>query len=214
MKKLIVLLPLALLYSCSLFEKEEEKEKINLETFVEGRVLTHGTTNPPTTQPMPLKLMYEETTSIFGGREITVDETTTDETGYYSFSFTAHNHYTRYFVRLMQGAGKHHGPSFLNYHYLETGKHQTRNIYLSPHAWLKLHIENVNPQPGDIFTVNWGGGVYLQYFGAVNEIEIIQGGGNINRIITFNLKRNNEYLIIKDTVWMPAFDTTYHKIEY
>ncbi|TVQ75959.1 MAG: hypothetical protein EA358_10570 [Flavobacteriales bacterium] len=115
----------------------------------------------------------------------------------------------------MEGAPMHHTPSYSSsIYFINVGEHQTQNIYLSPHAWLKLHIENVNPQPGDRITISWGGGVTKTFHGGVNEASVFFGGGNFNRSIPFELYRNGEWIRWRDTVWMNAFDTVYHKVEY
>ena len=197
--RLLLLFALLALLSC----------RKSRDTFVEGHVYTYGTTTKATNKELTINLY-----SARGGDRLEM-EGKTDTNGYFSFEFTPdRGDNTLYFLRLLDGAPRHH-PVGYNPLYLEMGEQQVMNINLSPHAWLKLHIENVNPQPGDVFSVNWGGGVFLRFDGQlVNEEVTLMGGGNNNRIITFNLKRNNQYSIIKDTVWMTAWDTVYHKVEY
>ncbi|MCC5918123.1 MAG: hypothetical protein JJU02_12460 [Cryomorphaceae bacterium] len=218
MKKLIILLPLALLYSCSLFEKEEEKEGKNLETFVEGRVLTLGTDQKVTSEEIQVNLCRQIARggALFGGMgEKIIQEGKTDSNGYFYFDFTAESHTASHYLRIphSQTAPDKHFFNALQQP-IEIGVHQTRNIFLSPHAWLKLHIENVNPQPGDEIWINFGGGVEDRYFGHVNVTKIYLLGGNINRSFPYRVYRNNGQTLFRDTVWLPAFDTTYHKIEY
>ncbi|TVQ75961.1 MAG: hypothetical protein EA358_10580 [Flavobacteriales bacterium] len=115
----------------------------------------------------------------------------------------------------MEGAPMHHTPSYSSsIYFINVGEHQTQNIYLSPHAWLKLHIENVNPQPGDRIRLSRGEGVMYDYFGSVNEIKLELRRGNADHIISYSVFRNNDVNQYFDTVFLPAFDTTYHKIEY
>lgn len=203
-----------LLISCN----KEDNEPKSLDTFVEGRVLVTGTDQKATSEEMKVNLYREiaRGNGLIGGLgEKLVSEGSTDSNGYFYFDFTAENDHSRHYIRIPYAQSTpplfHRNESST---YIDIGKHQTRNIYLSPHAWLKLHIKNVNPQPGDVFYVNWNSFDYHEFYGAVNEKIILMGGGNINRVATFHLKRHGEFYLIKDTIWLPAWDTTYHIIEY
>ena len=97
---------------------------------------------------------------------------------------------------------------------VKIGEHQLIDIVLAPNAWARLHVENVNPQFGDRFRINWGGGQFRELSGPVNTELIFSGGGNINRAFTYTVERNGQPIQYHDTVWMLAWDTAYHKIEY
>jgi hypothetical protein len=191
------------------------KKGSRLDTFVHGRVITNGTNDKASSKELKINLYrISSGGGVFGGGETLVEEGFTDTNGYYSFSFRAENDYTMHWVRLEEVHVDDHFSNYPSDYRVEIGEHQLIDIVLAPNAWVRLHVENVNPQFGDRFRINWGGGQFRELSGPVNTELIFSGGGNVNRAFTYTVERNGQPIQYHDTVWMPAWDTAYHKIEY
>lgn len=72
----------------------------------------------------------------------------------------------------------------------------------------------MNPQPGDEIRISLGAGVWLKYSGFVDVQEIYLRGGNTYFSFPISIDRNGQTTSYRDSVYLPAWDTTYHKIEY
>jgi hypothetical protein len=192
------------------------KKGSRLDTFVHGRVITNGTNDKASSKELKINLYrISSGGGVFGGGETLVEEGFTDTNGYYSFSFRAENDYTMHWVRLEEVHVDDHFSNYPSDYRVKIGEHQLIDIVLAPNAWVRLHVENVNPQFGDKLSINWGGAQGSRTFdGPVNTEVIFQGGGNLYTTIPIELNRNGEWSSWNETVWMPAWDTAYHKIEY
>jgi hypothetical protein len=210
MNKIVLFLLAALMFTAC-------RKNRNLKTAVYGRVITQGTYNKASSKQLKINLYrISDKSGLFGFGETLVEEGMTDTNGFYSFSFKAENDYSAHWIRLEEVQVENHFSIYPVTHRIEVGEHQVLNIELLSHAWVRLHVENINPQPLDRLTVNWGGstGGVKSFHGQANEEVIFMGGGNVNRSFAVELFRNGIRTNWRDTVWMLPFDTTYHKIEY
>ena len=188
-----------------------------LKTTVMGRVITQGTHKKASSKQLNINLYHiSEKSGLFGFGQTLVEEGFTDTNGFYSFSFTAKNDYSSHWIQLQDVQVENHFSIFPVTHSIEVGEYQILNIELLSHAWVRIHVENVNPQFGDVLYVKWGGtkGEGKSFRGSVNEEVIFMGGGNVNRSFEVELLRDGIRTKWRDTVWMLPFDTAYHKIEY
>ncbi len=84
----------------------------------------------------------------------------------------------------------------------------TQNYYLTAYGWVRFHFVSSDPQPGDEYWYNLGGGAYEEFNNSVDVYRTWDFGGNINHPIYYGLVRNDEYTSIEKTIFVPAFDTT------
>ena len=189
-------------------------KKDKYETTITGHVYTHGTTDFPGEQPLKILLIEETGGSGLSAGERVKANTYTDNNGYYKFEFESDN--SRHWVRIDDDytPPMHFTPNNSNGALVNIGSNQTLNLSLTPFAWLELHVENVNPQVGDVLSLTWNGSYSRDFIGPANEHVVLKTAGNINRSFVLTLFRNSISSVWRDTVWLPAFDTTYHKIEY
>jgi hypothetical protein len=79
--------------------------------------------------------------------------------------------------------------------------------YITPEAYLKLHIKNVNPfDDGDWIKINTD---YSDIFG--NSLDRFYG---INVDTLIYLRKNGNLINWQEKIYCPAFDTTYHQVSY
>ncbi len=191
-----------------------EKEPA-IKTTVYGRVVTYGTSDYPSDTLLPVELVETTGGSGLGVGEIVRQTKYTDDLGNFSFSFTAGNRQDLFWVRVphTHTPPMHYDMSTHGGFNVPVGKVSNVNIVLKPVAWIELHVRNVNPKPGDILFVNWGG-FPPEFHGMADDTVILSGGGNSNIPISLTLYRDGNWNNFKDTVFLPAFDTTYHLLEY
>ena len=190
-------------------------------TTIYGQVRTYGTQDA-IIQKAPVKVMIVERTysGIWGGgyTYTPLTSTLTDSSGNFTLShklykgndyFLAVDHetvYSRYFWptiqdredrRISQVGGTH------NMHY-----------YLTAYGWMRFHFISTNPQPGDIYGYNFGGGASEVFYNSVDEYRIWDFGGNIEHRLAFNKFTNNQWINWQEEVFVPAFDTTDMEITF
>lgn len=206
-----------LLYSITACKKEKAVEPATLETTVYGRVVLRGTEQKATNKQVVIKA-YKHISDWFGGPSgKLVVETTSDTNGNYSFSFRAESLETRYFLIMQTVIPNHFDPGGSNWIYFKPGQKQELQLRYIPHAWLRLHVRNVNPIfPGEEIRIYLGGGELYKLYGPVNHMFTVgPKGGNGTFIVSSGLRRADTLVINReDTMYLPAFDTTYHLIEY
>jgi|GEM_PF-3824671 len=200
---------------CSTIACKKEKK----ETTVNGRVITYGTDTKATNQPLTIGLFRSIPGSGFGTGERKLYETITDSNGNFEFIFMPeeNSENSTYYLRLItQPIAGHYGISYSNQVQLVIGMKQTKNIVLSPYAWVKLHLINNGPYyPGDKIRFTVCGGEIRELYGPVNNQAIYSSGGNSSCRIGITVFRNNESFNLIDTIpFVPAFDTTYYLIEF
>ena len=190
------------------------KDKKALPTTVEGYVY-NGVEGFTWDKPIEVILVKEVASGswVGGTGEETVATTYADSNGYYHIDFKAEN--VRHWVRICaSGIPLHHNYcNSVGGTPVERGTKQKIDLYLPPYSWLKLHVENVNYQPGDIIRISTRSGDYLTFYGPANETRILLYGGK-KVTIAYAVERENSTFLYKDTISLTPFDTTYHKLEY
>ena len=214
MKALHLCLGMLLLYSVTACQKDKIAQPATLETTVYGRVVLRGTEQKATNKNVVIKA-YKYVSVWFGGAHgELVAETTTDTNGNYSFSFTAESLETKYFLIMSTVIPNHFDPGGNNWIFFDSGKRQELKLTYTPYAWLRLHVRNINPKPGDRLNVYFGGGIDYDIWGPVERQIIHLSGGNSNRNVSCALYRDGIWNSLNFSIYLPAFDTTYHLIEY
>ena len=207
----LLFMPLLLCLAC-------EKEAPQLETKVSGKVVTNNTNDFPGDTALPIELVEMTGGSGLGVGEKVRQTKYTDENGHFSFTFTADDYQDAWFVRVphTHTPPLHYDMSTAGGVPVKVGEVQDINIELRSMAWLKLHVKNINPQPGDIIRISLGAGEVLQYFGNADEVYISKISGNTTEMsFPYAIERNGATNLYRDTVGeIPAFDTTYHLLEY
>ncbi|MBK8487248.1 MAG: hypothetical protein WAU21_01480 [Chitinophagales bacterium] len=88
---------------------------------------------------------------------------------------------------------------------------EIKDVLLSPEGYIKLHVQNILPsEPWDQLGIN--GPFTAHFYG--NEIDSLmtfQINGNTNIVIYWGL---NGVAVNTDTIYCPAFDTTYYELLY
>ena len=199
-----IIMGIALL-ACS---KEER-----IEASVEGRVTTYGSNDAASKEPVTIELAQLTARGVLAGGQKLVATTETNSDGYFRFEWTAEDvtHYLR--VKSGDTPPLHYAMTPVGFKF-QPGKNITKNIELTALAWVRLRVINTDPQPGDLFSVNFGGGYSPNFYGPADEEFIADIGANFYKKLHINLRRNDEWHIWTDSVYAPAFDTVYHTIEY
>ena len=213
MQLLLLLITLSVASSC---RKAEPVEPSNT-TEVYGRVLLRGTNHKATSEPCVIKAYHRYGASgvLFGSVIDQVGEGVTDTEGNFRFSFKnpPNSEYGSFYIRLETEIENHFRPNKHDYR-IKLGESQQLNLEYVPFAWMRFHFRNAHPQPGDIFRTRLGTGDLIELFGPADKQYIHNVGGNTSFEFSYAVVRNGTPILYKDTLFAPAFDTTYHLIEY
>ena len=177
-------------------------------TIIEGQVLAYGTNEPVENATVTL---YERvSTGSFSGADVAVETIITDASGSYSFESEGLG---------LTGVNATHDnyfePNMITYDGIVYKNRNNIDIVIDPHAWLKLHIKNVNPfDQNDYINVNgfitegpWHG-MSID----INPTMLIRGNKE-NKIAWFITKNNistNQFA----PIYCEGHDTTYFEIFY
>ncbi|UCS94335.1 hypothetical protein KZP23_04710 [Echinicola marina] len=193
----------------SLIACKKDDSKI-LNTSVSGKIITLGTNNYPGNDfKSKLLLQRYESSGILVGGFKTIDTISTDKNGQFSFEFKAKNDYSQHRIELFSEYDFHFTPEPL---LINTGKKNNLIIKYVPYAWIKLHVVNQNPSLGDELYINWGGGDISRLYGPFNDTILKLRGGNLFTSPSISFYRNENKRDIRDSFYLPGFDTTYHSI--
>jgi len=200
LKTIVTLTVLILTSSCT---------KDNYVTTVYGHVYTKGTTNYPGNGSTELGVQVNNGSNAFDY----VGKFMTDANGYYSYTFNA-NQYKFYHVVATQSFANHWHPYSYSGKGIQISANQQIDLIIAPHAYLQLHVRNqINPQIGDNLYLNWGDNTHLDVYADFDETIIKKFWGNSNYIFAGAFYRNGLKYDINDTIYLPAFDTTYFLID-
>lgn len=223
---ILLILALAILATCC---KDESKLE---QTSIQGQVRIHGT-ETPLTNGLPMEITLIEQYNPNDGAPIgsgggsayrEIETTTTDSLGNFSFSFEGSS--SSIFYLEPQSVPEPYSfseglSSLLNNYSIQTGINQTKHIYMYAPGWLKFTFINDGPvYLGDFMRYSLGGGssgVRTIYGSTENNPDAIQKNkinGNIDKLITFTMSRNDILTQWQDTFFIPAFDTAHHTINY
>ena len=102
-----------------------------------------------------------------------------------------------------------------NDYLLQVNQHNAGDIPLYPHAWLKVHIKNVNPFDWfDEIELGWISGGFYLYGEGVDTTVIHRLGGNRNFDASWFVTKNSIWKLYTDTLYLPGHDTTFYEILY
>jgi hypothetical protein len=202
-----------------------KRERI-LPTTVMGQVRTYGTEDPIVHPPVRVQLLERISSNVWNSADYyeVIDETMTDENQ--NFVLTADlNNSKRYYLGIDRNTiseSHHYLPlAYRSYtHNRQEWKLQNiggtvhQNFYMLAKGWVNFHFLSENPQPGDLFSYNLSGGAYELFSGAVDEYRIWDFGGNRERIIALELKRDGVWSNWQEHFFVPAFDTIDIQIRY
>jgi hypothetical protein len=219
--KIFTLVVLSLL----LFSQGCKRERI-LPTTVMGQVRTVGTEDPIVHPPVRVQLLERISSNVWNSADYyeVIDETMTDENQ--NFVLTADlNNSKRYYLGIDRNTiseSHHYLPlAYRSYtHNRPEWKLQSiggtvhQNFYMLARGWVNFHFLSENPQPGDLFGYNAGGGASEIFSGAVDIERIIDFAGNSEHRVAFNLKRFGNWNNWQKDIFVPAFDTIDIQIKF
>ena len=205
--------------------KEQPENTLN-HTEVKGQLLDASTLEPIANGT--IYLTKREGGNLWNpGHDIPFKEITTDQNGYYEYSFvhnwdsiysvfaTAENYFTNH----NSGAGVTYPTGRTTGQIaLSSGKINNGNILLAPRCWLKLRIRNTSQKHNRISIngIDPSGNNALSFSGyEVDSYTIVLKYGNYeNELPIFLYKDNKLIRQYVEAVHCSAFDTTYYEITY
>ncbi len=102
-----------------------------------------------------------------------------------------------------------------NDYLLQVNQHNTGDLALYPHAWLKVHIKNVNPfDVFDRIKFGWESGEIYYYGQELDTLFTYKLVGNQDFRATWWVFKNNQSSFFVDTLYLPGHDTTFYEILY
>lgn len=187
------------------------KKEIDRNHNVFGQILEYGTNVPIENAIVNLSSCQTSNSLTSCQLEKTV---LTNENGSYSMPFTSGT--GRSWVLTVE-ADKYYDSTEI---ILNPCCDNEKEVILDPHAWLNLHIKNVNPfNQADKITcvgvISPFGTSIIDFIG--NDIDtsyINKLVGNKERPIIYSITKNGEETIIKDTLLVSAHDTLNYEILY
>jgi hypothetical protein len=216
---LFALLLLMFTLSCS------KRERI-LPTTVKGQVRTVGTEDPIVHPPVRVRLYLQVPQSGWntGVGYVVVDETMTDENQNFVLNGDLDDSKIYYLGVAVESISEAH--HYLPVMYLDFTRRRPdwqlqsiggtvhQNFYMLAKGWVNFHFLSENPQPGDRFSYNLSGGAFEVFSGAVDDYRLWDFGGNSERIIALELRRNGVWSNWQEHFFVPAFDTIDIQIRY
>ena len=186
-------------------------------TTLYGQVRTYGTQDP-IVQPPPVKVMIVERTvsgTWGGGASYTpLVSTWTDSSGNFTLS---HKLYTGndYFLAVDPETvySKYIDPSYSSMdaesrRITQVGGTHNMHYYLTAYGWVRFHFISTDPQPGDEYWYNLGGGAHEVFYNSVDDYRTWDFGGNIEHEIALVSIKNGVRKTWQIPFFVPAFDTT------
>ncbi len=199
-KYFLILVPLMILLS------QCQKEPATTFIKLSGRVLELESNKPI---PNAKVGIYEEGGEFLGSTWTRLlDSFRTDANGFYHYEKHNLDKGSSFFLSVAANKYITYDPN----NYLITGQEVNNlDVVLSPYAWIKVHIKNVNPFDSSDKIILSGN----TYIGNSFEKEIIyQISGNKNLRITWSVYKNSLWRHFSDSVKVNAHDTLKYQIFY
>jgi hypothetical protein len=177
---------------------------------VEGRVLEYGTNKPIANATV--YLMEVKGTFLGPSGSSKIDSTTSDHEGRYKFTYMDNP-----YVSEIRGKANLY---YDNHAYIMgTGKKLKTDLKLDPHAWLRIHLKNVNPvDSADFLSVGLNPTDCAKGFRGMNIDTFMiceKYKGNKNKKLKYAVtKRSTGRVELIKEILMGAHDTTELLIEY
>jgi hypothetical protein len=206
---------LLMLVACSKKEKD---------TTITGQVRTFGTEEAIKHPPVEVVIYERQVSGTFmGGPSYkVVASTTTDQNANYSLTAKLHTdkeYYLGVEANTVNESYHYYQPIFSSKDLPERkintiGGNYTKNYYLTARGWVRFHLVSENPQPGDVFSYNFGSGSYELFYGNVDAIRIWDFSGNREHRLSFELRRNDIWSNWQENLFVPAFDTIDYQVKF
>ena len=182
----------------------KEKEQ---KTTVDFRIVEYGTNQPIENARIILKQCESE---FLGGTFcIELDTVFTDAQGRFKLDLSETP------LALELGISAENYFAFDGDYSLLWNRHNTGDIALYPHAWLKVHIKNVNPfDVFDRIKFGWESGEIYYYGQELDTLFTYKLVGNQDFRATWWVFKNNQSSFFVDTLYLPGHDTTFYEILY
>jgi hypothetical protein len=180
-------------------------------TIVEGKILEIDSDVPIANADVFL-VEVDATGSIFGPtKNTTIQKMVTDASGNYKFSFQWNKKFT-YDVEAQAPTDKYYSDSQSAIFGSDEGKN-VQNVYITPTAWLKLHVKNVNPFDSRDEVKFFYGSCYGN---TVDSTIVVKVQGSIKALNTIRIwTTRNSVQTYKDiSTIVPPHDTTKLDIFY
>jgi hypothetical protein len=177
---------------------------------VEGRVLEFGSNKP--IPNATVYLMEVKGTFLGPSGSSKIDSTTSDHNGRYKFTYMDNP-----YVSEIRGKANLY---YDNYAYIMgTGKKLKTDLILDPHAWLRIHVKNVNPVDTNDYIslgINTHNCVKGFWGNTIDTIFICDNfKGNRNSLYKYKSAKTNVGWVEKEiNVLLGSKDTTDIQIEY
>ncbi len=205
-KYFLILIPLMILLS------QCQKEPATTFIKLSGRVLELESNKPI---PNAKVGIYEEGGEFLGSTWTRLlDSFRTDANGFYHYEKHNLDKGSSFFLSVAANKYITYDPN----NYLITGQEVNNlDVVLSPYAWIKVHVKNVNPFNdrdsiilGDV--VGTLRGIYVGTNVELNYINRVFG--NTAMLASWTVAKNGIGHSFKDTIWIPAHDTLSYEILY
>lgn len=217
MKTLKHILPLTFLFLVASCSKEDLSSSVN------GHVYTNGTSDPASPEPIEVVLVENFGGSNLSSGERVIQTTMTDQNGAFSFNWEARSEDNPYWVRVPRTSTPpvHYEMPTTKGTTVLAGEDISKNIYLSPHAWIDLEVEVTSDALGadDKLTVDFGTNalgetIKIEFFGPGTIRDVFQTRGNINKSYIQTFYDGNDFFPEEHFVQTIGKDTVYHKITF
>ena len=202
-----------------------KKEQIEA-TTVNGQVRTFGSEDPIVHPPVRVRLL-EQIPSAGWGSSVAyevVDEVMTDENQEFTLQGDLNN--SKVYYLGIDGETISTSYHYARVEYLDYARNNPdwqlqsiggtvrQNFYMYARGWVHFHFLSENPQSGDVFGYNAGGGAAEIFYGNVDVERVISAGGNMEHKVSFNLKRDGEWSNWQEYIYIPAFDTIEVQVKF
>ena len=194
------------------------------DTRIYGQVRTYGTEEVMDHPPVKVQLLHERTPGCFLCFQSyhVQDEVWTDSLGRYELRGTLYEDEDYYLGVEETTVKRHHGYRPPGYSSIaipsrritSLGGSFEKHYYLTAYGWVRFHILSTDPQPGDIYAFNVGGGESGIFYGSVDEYRLINFGGNRTHPLALSTCLDGTWTNWREDIFVPAFDTLDYEIRF
>ena len=195
------------------------------DTHIYGQVRTYGTEEVMDHPPVKVQLLHRRFYGYYlcwfcGYSYHVQDEVWTDSLGRYELQSLLYED-EDYFLAVDEST-VHRA-----YRYYKPGQVDTesnrivrfegsyeKNYYLTAYGWVRFHILSTDPQSGDIYAFNVGGGESGIFYGSVDESRLVNFGGNRTHPLALSTCLDGIWTNWQEDIFVPAFDTLDYEIRF
>jgi hypothetical protein len=198
------------LFACQKQESFRHPDQLTDETIIEGHV------RDPWGAPLPGALVN---CSVLAGKayqntwSYLLPALTTDSNGYYRFHHTDTRDVIGYEVKASLDGYYAPGIRQAQKHW-----HNIRDFELRPHAWIRVHIKNVDPVDINdrcrFYMTSFTGHQWIVGGMDVDKSQLFKGAGGTPSTMHWRVTKGGEETVYHDTLILAGHDTTYYLIEF